>query len=142
MKERYERFNELTFEAYCKAAIDKTVLKERMKKAERNRWEQSFSTLTDAALYSISRKTSELETIGMQPRIFSVCGARIAIYDQKLGQALLFLLPKDREIMLLYYFEDMNDDEVAKCLNMSRATVQRRCHIAKNKLRSILESSI
>ena len=47
MDERYERFNEITFEAYCKAAIDKAVLKERQRKAARAEKEIPFSALTD-----------------------------------------------------------------------------------------------
>ena len=35
MTTRYEAFNEVTFEAYIKSAIDKAILKERMKKAAR-----------------------------------------------------------------------------------------------------------
>ena len=30
---RYEDYNEMLYEAYCKAAIDNAILKERMKKA-------------------------------------------------------------------------------------------------------------
>lgn len=43
MATRYERYNEITFDAYCKAAVDKAILKERLKKAARGQPEQSWS---------------------------------------------------------------------------------------------------
>ena len=54
MERRYEQFNEMTFEAYIKSAIDKSVLKARKRQAMREKLEQSFSTMTDAELHSIS----------------------------------------------------------------------------------------
>ena len=36
---RYEDYNEMLYEAYCKAAIDNAILKEQMKKAARSRAE-------------------------------------------------------------------------------------------------------
>ncbi len=34
---RYERFNEITFEAYCKKAIDRAILKVRQRQAARSK---------------------------------------------------------------------------------------------------------
>lgn len=44
MDARYEQFNELSFEAYIKSAIDKSVLKARIRKAARQEKEQPIST--------------------------------------------------------------------------------------------------
>lgn len=59
--------------------------------------------------------------------------------DQRLAQALSYLLPKDREIVLLSYFAELTDGEVAQRVKVSRPTVQRRKNAALGKLRKMLE---
>ena len=56
MDRRYEQFNEMTFEAYVKSAIDKAVLKARKRQAAREKVEQSFSTMTDVELFALSQE--------------------------------------------------------------------------------------
>lgn len=133
----YEQFNEILFESYCKTSIDRAITKARMKKQARSEWEQSLSELTDASMYELVKDTDGVE-IPDDGMTFSVQGSRVIIGIPQVGQALLRLLPKDRDIVLLYYFKDMTDDEIAVMLKMSRATVQRRRANAKQKLRLIL----
>lgn len=134
MATRYEQFNEITFEAYCKAAIDKSTLKERLRKAARSQWEQPFSTFPDTAIQSISQDDVETGSIENAPMTFLIQNEKIQVGDLKLGQALYLLLPREREIIMLYYFVCLKDDEIAKRLTMSRATVQRRRKKAELKL--------
>lgn len=100
----------------------------------------SLSDLSDADLFSLAD--------GWEPELpddfftYHIQGQTIQIKDQKLGQALSGLLPRDREIILLYYFLGLRDEAVAKRLNMSRATVQRRREKAQKKLKTILEESL
>ena len=56
---RFELFNEIMFEAYCKKAVSNATKKERQKKSKRGQIEQSLSTLTDAALYSLAAESNE-----------------------------------------------------------------------------------
>lgn len=136
---RYEDYNEMLYEAYCKAAIDNAILKARQKKAAHGQLVSSLSDLSDADLLSLA---DEWETeLPDKPLTYHTQGQTIRIKDQKLGQALSSLLPKDREIILLYYFLGLRDEAVAKRLNMSRATVQRRREKAQKKLKTILEES-
>ena len=136
---RYEDYNEMLYEAYCKAAIDNAILKARQKKAAHGRLVSSLSDLSDADLLSL---TDEWEPeLPDKPLTYHTQGQDIQVKDQKLGQALSSLLPRDREIILLYYFLGLRDEAVAKRLNMSRATVQRRREKAQKKLKTILEES-
>lgn len=49
-------------------------------------------------------------------------------------------LPKKlKEVVLLYYYEDMNQSEIAEVLGVSIATVHRRLEKAKGALRTLLE---
>ncbi|WP_297633123.1 sigma-70 family RNA polymerase sigma factor [uncultured Clostridium sp.] len=44
-----------------------------------------------------------------------------------------------REVIILYYFEDLKGEEIAKVLNIKENTVRTRLHRAKNKLYEILK---
>ena len=44
-----------------------------------------------------------------------------------------------RDVLLLYYYQDMKLEEVAAALNTSPATVSRRLKAAREKLRGVLE---
>ena len=78
MDTRYEQFNELTFEAYIKSAIDKAVLKARAKQAARREKEQPLSMLSEAVLYTLSTGETENERAEMDCEAFDVRGIRIA----------------------------------------------------------------
>ena len=137
---RYEDYNEMLYEAYCKAAIDNAIRKARLKKAAYGQLVSSLSDLSDADLLSLADEWEP--ELPDKPLTYHTQGQAIQIKDQKLGQALSGLLPRDREIILLYYFLGLRDEAVAKRLNMSRATVQRRREKAQKKLKTILEESL
>ena len=62
--------------------------------------------------------------------------------DEESGQVLeaVRALPvKLREVVLLKYFQDMDTDEMARALRISRATVYRRLEKAHGMLRIVLE---
>ncbi len=139
MDTRYEQFNELTFEAYIKSAVDKSVLKARAKQAARSEKEQPFSTLSDEVLYTLATGETEIEQAEINCEVFDVWGIKILVYGQSLGQALCHLLPKDREIILLYYFYGLDDLKISKVIGIGRSTVQRRRKAAIEKMRIYLE---
>ncbi len=139
MTSRYEQFNEVTFEAYIKTAIDNSTTKERQRKIAQRQREQNFSDFPDAVILALSREDSTLGVIEPQPMLFEVLGELLPVEDLKLGRALSYLLPKDREIVLLRYFYQMRDGGIALRMNIPRATVQRRRQQAEEKLRKILE---
>lgn len=141
MTPRYVKFNEMMFEVYCKISIDNAIARERKRKAVRARWEQPFSALPDHVLYSIGRTDSELDSAEAAPTAFHVRGMRVLVNDPSLGQALTYLLPRDREIVILYYFIGMDNDEIANELNISRSTVSRRRRNAEARMRVFLEGS-
>lgn len=138
-KSRYEQFNEITFEAYCKAAINNAVLKVRQRRAAREKREVLLSDLPENALYDVGAEDKELERAEDERRVFHVRGVDVAVSDERLARAISYLLPKDREIVLLSYFAELTDGEVAQRVKLSRPTVQRRKNAALGKLRNLLE---
>ena len=140
MDKRYEVFNEILFESYCKKAVNNAILKEFLRKKAKNRWQLSLSSLTDAVIYALVEKEIEIgheET----PQIFTVRGIDIPVFNNRLAQAISYLTPKDREIVLLYYFLGMTDERIANTLSSTTPTVNRRRKAAKLKLRSFLEDA-
>ena len=77
---RFEIFNEIMFEAYCKKAVRNATKKERQKKSKRGQMEQSLSTLTDAALYSLAAESDEAEQSEESCQTFHVQGMNIPVY--------------------------------------------------------------
>ena len=134
---RYEDYNEMMYESYCKVAIDNAILKARMRKAAHGRIMRPLSGLLDTELVLLA-KDMEIE-LPEECLTFYLQGQEIKIKDLRLGQALFSLFPKDREIILLHYFLELRDEAIAKRLNISRATVQRRREAAHKKLRTLLE---
>ena len=72
-------------------------------------------------------------------QVFRVKGRDIPVYGKRLGQALLFLPAKDREIVLMYYYLQMTDPQIALTLGIGKSTVHRRRHEAIKKLHILLE---
>ncbi len=138
---RFEKFNEMLFESYCKKSVSNTIKKEREKKAAKGQLELSFSVLTDAVLYALSTQSEGTSQPEKPCQVFSVQGMNIPVYHEKLGQALTYLMPKDREIILLYFFKGLKDAKVAPLVHMSRPTVSRRRAAAMKRLRELMEDS-
>lgn len=136
---RFERFNEIMFESYCKTSIENAINKAREKKAERGQVEQPFSILTDAVLYALSAANEETSELEEPCQIFHIQDMNFPIYNEKLSWALSHLMPMDREIVLLYFFEELKDEKVASLVHKSRATVARRRQNAMKRLRKLME---
>ena len=59
--------------------------------------------------------------------------------NNDLGQAILKLPVKYKDVILLYYYQDMNQDEIAEILQTSASTISRRLKRAQEKLRDVLK---
>ena len=72
--------------------------------------------------------------------IFTVLGESVGVSDCDLAEALNTLPADRREIVLMSYFFDMTDREIAEKLNMARRTVAYRRTSSLQKLKNLLES--
>ena len=138
MNERFERYNEITFEAYCKAAIDKAVHRGVRKKERRAEREPPLTELNDTVLFRLDPTDAPQEAVLEEAITFEVCDQHITVHNAALGQALTYLPRRKREITLLYFFEDLTDAEIAKKLDMSVSAVQRQRNRAVCWLRDFL----
>lgn len=135
MNTRYQTYNELTFESYCKTSIDHAILKGRMEQTRRAALEVPLSTLTDGDLYRLYVQSQEAPISVFEQVTFTVRGISIPVHDLQLGKALSFLTPKLRDVVLLHYFMDMSDPQIASLLHVSKSAVQRRRTAALERLK-------
>ena len=71
---------------------------------------------------------SQFATVDSYPsdfQIFTLNDSTVGVESDLLSEALRNLTDKKREIILLYYFMDMNDTEIADLLKLNRSTVYR-----------------
>ena len=124
MDNRYKRYNEITFAAYCKTSICNAIRKGRIEKRNRAKWEIPLSETTDDDFLHACTDMNPTETAAQETVSFQVQGEQINVADIELGQALSRLTPKKREILLMSYFWEMSDSEIAEILGIGKSTVQ------------------
>ena len=70
---------------------------------------------------------------------FEVLNFTIQISNEKLAVALHKLSNKERDVILLRYFQSMSDQEIAELYHVSRSAIYRRRSNGLKKLKSILK---
>ena len=70
--------------------------------------------------------------------VFEVCGVEIRVLDEELSEALKQLSERNRENLLMYYFLEMSDTEIAKAQKISRAGVFKNRYRALQNLKKTL----
>lgn len=124
MDEKFKRFNEITFEAYCKTAIDNAVKKAAMGKQKRGELERPITDLTDADLYRLSAVSPAAEDEMQECTHFYIADRKITVHDPTLAGVLTYLPPRSRNVLLLSFFEGMSNSQIAKELGISKSRVQ------------------
>ena len=67
------------------------------------------------------------------------CGNDIRVYDDELAEALKQLSERNRETLLMYYFLEMNNEEIAKKQNISRSGVFQNRHNSLALMKKLLK---
>ena len=110
----YENSVGCRFDYFCKKVL----------KGERIDYERhlAYRRKHEVMLSELSEKTlSQLYTIDeydMENDCFQVLGYDITVKDDLIAEALQALTEKKRNVILLSYFMDMNDTEIAKEMNL------------------------
>ena len=86
-----------------------------------SKWEIFFSDMDD---YLVNQ-FSVVDSYSTDYQIFTWNGFMVGVENDLLSEALRSLPDKKREIILLYYFMDMNDTEIAELLKLNRSRVYR-----------------
>ena len=70
---------------------------------------------------------------------FTVLGKQVSVRDELISEALKKLLKKKREIILMLYFLDMTEKEIAACLKLVQSTVHYHKDDSLRLLRKLME---
>ena len=128
-------YKELSFDAFCKAVIRNENMDQKRLLAKRASHEVNLSALTNEEL----AKLQQADLYCPEVITFWVQGNHVQITDWALGQALRSLPPQKRDVILLSYFLDQSDSQIAKLLKMSSRTVCYRRGAALERLKLLLE---
>lgn len=71
--------------------------------------------------------------------VFEVQGMPVVVSDDLLAEALTRLPQSKRDVILLYYFQNLRDVEIGKKLKIVRSTVTRRRLATLQEMRAFLE---
>ena len=107
-----------------------------LQKVEKNQAEAiPFCELPDI----IIDKVAIWDTYKTDYTTFNICGHDIYVYDDELAKVIKQLSDRYRENVLMYYFLDMSDTEIAKLQNISRSGVFQNRHYALKQMKKSLE---
>ena len=132
----HEEHIQHSFDSYCKKVLKRKALDIHRQAKRRSKREVNFSDMSPQELSSLS-VTDEYFA---DEYIFTVLGESVGVSDCDLAEALNALPADRREIVLMSYFFDMTDREIAEKLNMARRTVAYRRTSSLQKLKNLLES--
>jgi RNA polymerase sigma-70 factor (ECF subfamily) len=91
------------------------------------------------ALHRRSRLDTKLHNLGLAPPVDPSVLILQSARDQEVVDAVQKLKPKDREIVMLYTWEDLPRDVIADMKGMTRTAVDQRIHRSYQRLARILE---
>ena len=135
-KAEYELYLVKTFDAFCRKVIRNTAIdchREIRRKRER---EKPFSDLSESEIESLS----VTDTYNIYIKEYDVIGDTVIVRDADIGEALQYIQPQLRNIILMSYYLDMSNTEIANKLNISNSTVAYRMDAALKQLREQIES--
>lgn len=123
------------FNAFCKRVLKNEAINIFNERQQRQAKEMTFSDLTpqeENQLYTLDQQYE-----GEEGQSFQVAGKKIT--PKLLAEALRTLPIEKRKTVLLYYFFDKSDVEIAELLEIPRSTVQYRRTSSFKRLKRFLE---
>lgn len=133
-----EQDKQHAFDAYCKRIVKNEAINIQLEYNRQSQQEVSFSELSQRELQSL-QDLQYMDRYAPDRRIFDVLNRPVEIEDGGLAWALSTLTVEQRNIVLLFYFVDMKDGEIAKRLQLKRSTVQYQRTSILEELRKLLE---
>ncbi len=120
--DRHDEHKQHTFDSFCKKVLKYEAYNGYREIARRQKYEVSFSELPEEALEQLA----SYDRYPWEYTPFTVGADVIQIGDDRLAEALNMLPKENRDILLMYFFLDMADREIAEYLHIARKTVNKR----------------
>lgn len=123
-----------TFDAFCKKVLRNEARDFFDELIRRRSREISFSEIP----VEVMEQLSYCDEYFTEERTFDVLGYIVQISSDELAEAIAALPAQRRDIILLSYFLDMTDREIAELLNMVRSSVTYRRAAALKLLKELI----
>lgn len=129
------KYQENRFDLFCKVVIRNASydnLRSRKRRADR------FSSLEELQSGVLDLEKVE-DTYVTYSRTYKVKGIDVTVSDERIGEAIQFIMPNQRAVLLLSFFKEYSDMDIARLMGISHKTVAYRKKMAMQKLKSLLE---
>ena len=124
----FEKAIRLQFDCLARKVIGRTVKNYDRELGRRARRETPFCELSEMELNHMGI----MDEYSVEFTSFDVFGSEVRIYDERLCEAIKELSERRRNILLMSYFLEMTDAEIAEVVGMERFSVCRnRLHTLK-----------
>ena len=120
--DRHEEHKQHAFDSFCKKVLKCEAYNGYREIGNRQAREVTFSELPEEAMEQLA----VYDSYSWEYTPFTVGDDVILIKNDRLAEALIALPKEEREILLMYWFLDMADSDIADEKSMSRRTVNRR----------------
>jgi RNA polymerase sigma factor (sigma-70 family) len=124
------------FDSYCKKLLKREAINIQRHMKWRSEREITFSAMSTRELAGLAATDEYFK----DAYIFDILGEDVGVSDSDLAGALGELSADRREIVLMSFFFDMTDKEIAERLNMTRRTVAYKRTSSLKELKKIIES--
>lgn len=134
-QEELQAYHEHSFDAFCKKIIKHAAADAHRESKRRRNSEIDIDDPVIEFLHSLHTK----DTYTTYCKIFLVRGIEVPVKDEQIAEALQYLMPNKRAVVLLSFFGDYSDTEIAAILGVANSTVNARKKAGLNRLRELLE---
>lgn len=133
--QEFRKYQENRFDSFCRKVIRNACMDNRKSRMKR---EKRFSSLEAMQVEALELERVE-DTYVTYSRTYKVKGIDVTITDERIGEAIQFIMPNQRAVLLLSFFKEYSDMDIARLMKISHKTVAYRKQMAMKKLRHLLE---
>ena len=130
----FEEIIRLQFNAYMMITIKGIIRYRRKQRTRHLEREALFCEIPEIK----QNRQGKYDSYAYEFFVFQVWDFSIMVSDEKLGVALYKLSEKQRNYILLYYFQDMRDREIAELYRVSRSSVNHTRNRGLRKLKVLM----
>lgn len=136
ISQEFRRYQENRFDSFCKTVIQNACTDYRRSRMKR---EKRFSSIEAVQLEALELERVE-DIYVTYSRTYKVKGIDIVITDERIGEAVQYIMPNQRAVLLLSFFKEYSDMDIARLLKISHKTVAYRKEMAMKRMRQLLEA--
>lgn len=134
----FENAIRLQFDCLARKVIGRTVKNYNKELARHSKHEISFCEIPELELNQLG----VTDEYSIEFTSFDVFGTEVRVYDEKLCEAIKKLSERRRNVVLMFYFLELPDAEIAEILDISRNSVYRNRMCSLKLIRDMYEEEL